>query len=88
MSLKMSDFRNADFWSAYFAFRPEKPKKKSDQFRLFYGIFNPEVAKSFRENVLSRGGTEAPMVLYKRFRGQEPGIDALLIRDGIKKEKK
>lgn len=42
MPLKMSDFRNADFWSAYFAFRPEKPKKKSDQFRLFYGIFNPE----------------------------------------------
>ena len=63
---------------------------EADAFQYFKdnGIFNPEVAKSFRENVLSRGGTEAPMVLYKRFRGQEPGIDALLIRDGIKKEKK
>ena len=58
---------------------------EADAFQYFKdnGIFNPEVAKSFRENVLSRGGTEAPMVLYKRFRGQEPGIDALLIRDGI-----
>jgi ribosomal-protein-serine acetyltransferase len=47
-----------------------------------------EIAKSWKDNVLSRGGTEAPMVLYKRFRGQEPTIDALLIRDGIKKETK
>ena len=51
-------------------------------------LFNPEIAKSWKDNVLSRGGTEAPMVLYKRFRGQEPTIDALLIRDGIKKETK
>lgn len=49
------------------------------------GIFNPEIAKSWRDNVLSRGGTEPPMTLYKRFRGQEPTVDALLIRDGIKK---
>ncbi|RGJ48184.1 M3 family metallopeptidase, partial [Bacteroides sp. D20] len=40
---------------------------------------------SFRENILSKGGTEHPMTLYKRFRGQEPTIDALLIRNGIKK---
>lgn len=40
---------------------------------------------SFRNNILSKGGTEHPMVLYKRFRGQEPSIDALLIRNGIKK---
>jgi len=57
----------------------------ADAFSLFQekGIFNPETANSFRENVLSKGGTEHPMVLYKRFRGQEPGIDALLKRNGI-----
>lgn len=59
----------------------------ADAFSLFKekGIFNPEVAASFRENILSKGGTEHPMTLYKRFRGQEPTIDALLIRNGIKK---
>lgn len=58
----------------------------ADAFSLFRqkGIFNPEVAQSFRENILSKGGTEHPMTLYKRFRGQEPTIDALLIRNGIK----
>jgi peptidyl-dipeptidase Dcp len=40
---------------------------------------------SLRDNVLSRGGTENPMTLYKRFRGQEPTIDALLERNGITK---
>lgn len=48
------------------------------------GIFNKEVAASFRKNILERGGTEDPMTLYKRFRGQEPTIDALMKRDGIK----
>lgn len=59
----------------------------ADAFSLFKqkGIFNPEVAASFRENILSKGGTEHPMTLYKRFRGQKPTIDALLIRNGIKK---
>lgn len=59
----------------------------ADAFSVFKakGIFNKEVAKSFRENILSKGGTEDPAVLYKRFRGQEPTIDALLIRNGIKK---
>ncbi len=59
----------------------------ADAFSLFKqkGIFNPEVAASFRGNILSKGGTEHPMTLYKRFRGQEPTIDALLIRNGIKK---
>lgn len=60
----------------------------ADAFSLFKqkGIFNREVADSFRENILSKGGTEHPMVLYKRFRGQKPTIDALLIRNGIKKQ--
>lgn len=59
----------------------------ADAFELFKekGIFNREVAQSFRENILSRGGSEHPMTLYKRFRGQEPTIDALLKRSGLKK---
>ena len=48
------------------------------------GIFNRETARSWVENVLSRGGTESPMMLYKRFRGREPRIDAMMSRDGIK----
>ena len=47
------------------------------------GIFNRQTAQSFRDNILSKGNTEHPMVLYKRFRGKEPSIDALLIRNGI-----
>jgi len=46
-------------------------------------VFDTEAADSFRKNILSRGGTEHPMILYKRFRGQEPGIEALLKRNGI-----
>ena len=58
----------------------------ADAFSKFQedGIFNPATAKSFKENILERGGTEPPMTLYKRFRGREPRIDALLKRDGIK----
>ncbi|HNZ85857.1 MAG TPA: M3 family metallopeptidase, partial [Paludibacteraceae bacterium] len=48
------------------------------------GIFNKKTATSFAENILSKGGSEHPMILYKRFRGQEPTIDALLKRNGIK----
>ncbi|MDD4609004.1 MAG: M3 family metallopeptidase [Bacteroidaceae bacterium] len=57
----------------------------ADAFSLFKekGIFNAEVANAFRKEVLSKGGTEDPMVLYKRFRGQEPTINALLKRNGI-----
>ena len=59
----------------------------ADAFSLFkkQGIFDQKTAFSFRENILSRGGTEHPMTLYKRFRGQEPTINALLTRNGIKK---
>jgi peptidyl-dipeptidase Dcp len=59
----------------------------ADAFSKFQedGIFNPATAKSFKDNILSRGGTEPPMELYKRFRGRGPKIDAILIRDGIKK---
>ena len=47
------------------------------------GIFNSDTARSWVENVLSRGGTDDPMILYKKFRGSEPRIDAMMRRDGI-----
>lgn len=57
----------------------------ADAFALFKerGIFNKEVAESFRANILSQGDRREPMDLYIAFRGQEPTIDALLRRDGI-----
>ena len=57
----------------------------ADAFAYFkeHGIFNPEISKKFKEHVLSKGGTENPMELYKRFRGQEPKIEALLERAGL-----
>jgi peptidyl-dipeptidase Dcp len=57
----------------------------ADAFALFKekGIFNPEVARSFYENILTKGGTEDPMELYVRFRGQKPSTDALMKRSGI-----
>ena len=57
----------------------------ADAFEFFKekGIFSEEVARSFRQHVLSRGGSEHPMELYKRFRGREPDPKALLRRDGL-----
>lgn len=49
------------------------------------GIFNKEIASKFKEYVLSQGGTDHPMTLYKKFRGQEPSPDALLKRAGLMK---
>jgi peptidyl-dipeptidase Dcp len=59
----------------------------ADAFSLFKqnGIFNRRTAQSFRENILSREGTEHPMVLYKRFRGHEPSTEPLLERSGLKR---
>ena len=58
----------------------------ADAFSVFQeaGIISKEVANSFRENILSKGGTEHPMQLYIKFRGSKPKTDALLKRDGIK----
>lgn len=58
----------------------------ADAFSVFKanGVFDRQTAQRFRDEVLSKGGTEDPMTLYKRFRGQEPTIDALLKRNGIK----
>jgi peptidyl-dipeptidase Dcp len=57
----------------------------ADAFAYFKekGIFNKEVATKFKDHVLSKGGTENPMVLYKRFRGAEPKVEALLERAGL-----
>ena len=59
----------------------------ADAFSVFKkeGIFNQDTAQRFRDCILSKGGTEHPMTLYKRFRGGEPTIEALLERNGIKK---
>ena len=72
-SYKWSEVLDAD---AFAQFQQAKAERGS--------IFDKEVADRFRTNILERGGTEDPMVLYRRFRGGEPTIDALLHRDGIK----
>ena len=58
----------------------------ADAFSLFRekGVFDRETAVSFRKNILEKGGSEHPMILYKRFRGHEPTIEALLVRSGLK----
>ncbi len=60
----------------------------ADAFEYFKenGIFNQAIAKKFKDNILSKGGTAHPMELYKKFRGQAPNSDALLIRAGLLKE--
>ncbi|MGL5913940.1 MAG: M3 family metallopeptidase, partial [Bacteroidales bacterium] len=59
---------------------------EADAYSLFKknGIFDTKTAQSFRDNILSQGGSEHPMTLYKRFRGQVPTVDALLIKSGFK----
>jgi peptidyl-dipeptidase Dcp len=57
----------------------------ADAFQAFKetSLFDPQTATAFRENILAKGGTEDPMVLYKRFRGAEPKIEPLLERRGL-----
>ncbi|MDE6225104.1 MAG: hypothetical protein K2M25_03085, partial [Muribaculaceae bacterium] len=59
----------------------------TDGFELFKqnGVFDPATAKAFKENVLEAGGSEDPMVLYRRFRGQDPTPAALLRNRGLAK---
>ena len=59
----------------------------ADAFAVFKknGIFDKETARSFRENILEKGNTEDPMELYKKFRGSEPTVEALLERTGVSK---
>lgn len=84
MTVQFSHIMAGGYAAGYYSYKWAEVLD-ADAFSLFKekGIFNEEVANSFRANVLSKGGTEHPMTLYKRFRGKEPGIDALLKRNGI-----
>ena len=84
MTVQFSHIMAGGYAAGYYSYKWAEVLD-ADAFSLFQekGIFDAKTANSFRENVLSKGGTEHPMVLYKRFRGQEPTIDALLRRNGI-----
>lgn len=84
MSTSFSHIFQGGYSAGYYSYKWAEVLD-ADTFEYFQqeGIFNRELAKKFRENVLSRGGTEHPMVLYKRFRGKEPQPDALLKRAGL-----
>ena len=84
MTVQFSHIMAGGYAAGYYSYKWAEVLD-ADAFSLFKekGIFNTETANSFREHVLSKGGTEHPMILYKRFRGQEPGIEALLKRNGI-----
>lgn len=84
MSVQFSHIMAGGYSAGYYSYKWAEVLD-ADAFSLFKekGIFNREVASSFRRNILSKGGTEHPMTLYKRFRGQEPTISALLKRNGI-----
>ncbi|HLT33389.1 MAG TPA: M3 family metallopeptidase [Aquaticitalea sp.] len=84
MSTSFSHIFQGGYSSGYYSYKWAEVLD-ADAFEFFQekGIFDKEVATRFKENVLSKGGIEDPMVLYKRFRGQEPRPDALLRRAGL-----
>ncbi len=84
MSVSFSHIFQGGYSSGYYSYKWAEVLD-ADAFAYFQekGIFNKEVATKFKENVLSKGGTELPMELYKRFRGQEPKPEALLKRAGL-----
>ena len=84
MSTAFSHIFQGGYSSGYYSYKWAEVLD-ADAFAYFQekGIFNVEVATKFKDNILSKGGTEHPMVLYKRFRGQEPQPDALLKRAGL-----
>ena len=84
MSVSFSHIFQGGYSSGYYSYKWAEVLD-ADAFAYFQekGIFNKEVAAKFKDNVLSKGGTELPMELYKRFRGQEPKPDALLKRAGL-----
>ena len=88
MTVQFSHIMAGGYAAGYYSYKWAEVLD-ADAFSVFkkHGIFNKETARSFRENILSKGGTENPMVLYKRFKGGEPTIDALLKRNGIKTAK-
>lgn len=86
MTVQFSHIMAGGYAAGYYSYKWAEVLD-ADAFSLFKkkGIFDTSTAESFRQNILSRGGTEHPMELYKRFRGSEPTIDALLRRDGIRR---
>jgi len=84
MSTSFSHIFQGGYSSGYYSYKWAEVLD-ADAFEYFkeQGIFNSEVAQKFKEHVLSKGGTEHPMILYKRFRGTEPKPDALLKRAGL-----
>ncbi len=88
MTVQFSHIMAGGYAAGYYSYKWAEVLD-ADAFSVFKkkGIFNQEVAQRFRDNVLSKGGTEHPMDLYVRFRGCPPTIDALLKRNGIKRKK-
>jgi Zn-dependent oligopeptidase len=84
MSVSFSHIFQGGYSSGYYSYKWAEVLD-ADAFAYFQenGIFNKDVATKFKDNVLSKGGTEHPMTLYKNFRGQEPKPDALLKRAGL-----
>jgi peptidyl-dipeptidase Dcp len=87
MSTAFSHIFQGGYASGYYSYKWAEVLD-ADAFAFFreHGIFNREIADKFREHILSKGGTEQPMVLYKRFRGAEPKIEPLLERAGLLKK--
>ena len=88
MTVQFSHIMAGGYAAGYYSYKWAEVLD-ADAFSVFkkQGIFDRKTAQSFRDNILSKGGTEHPMTLYKRFRGQEPTIDALLERNGIRRDK-
>ena len=84
MTVQFSHIMAGGYSAGYYSYKWAEVLD-ADAFAVFKkeGIFNQQTAQRFRDCILSKGGTEHPMTLYKRFRGQEPTIDALLERNGI-----
>ena len=89
MTVQFSHIMAGGYAAGYYSYKWAEVLD-ADAFAVFkrHGIFDQETAQHFRDNILSKGGTEHPMTLYKRFRKGEPTIDALLKRNGIKRETK
>jgi peptidyl-dipeptidase Dcp len=84
MSTAFSHIFQGGYSSGYYSYKWAEVLD-ADAFEAFkeHGLFDKETAKKFRDNVLSRGGTEKPMALYVKFRGREPDAGALLRRAGL-----
>ena len=87
MTVQFSHIMSGGYAAGYYSYKWAEVLD-ADAFSVFkkHGIFDQKTAQRFRDNILSKGGTEHPMELYKRFRGGEPTIDALLKRNGIKRQ--